>query len=159
MARGEAAAAAGGCADECAPDPAARVRVEIVHAAAPHALQCLALLLPAGATVGDALRASGVAEMLGAAAFADLTPGVWGRACSLDQILRPEDRIELYRPLLVDPKSSRRLRYRRDRAQAPAGSAPEAPGKAGWPGQSRKRRDATKVARPARPPIDGAGRG
>ncbi len=154
MARAEAAV--GGCAGTAAPQPAAQVRVELVHAAAPHAVQCLALQLPAGATVGDALRASGLAERLGAAVFAGLTPGVWGRACSLDQTLRPDDRIELYRPLLVDPKSARRLRYRRDQADAAAAAArptTDAPGK-GRPGYShkpRKPREPGSAARSGRP--------
>ena len=74
----------------------------------------LTLRLPPGATVADALRASGLVERLGAGVFDALSPSVWGRACALDLRLRTGDRIELTRPLTVDPKEARRLRYQRD---------------------------------------------
>jgi hypothetical protein len=41
-----------------------------------------------------------------------LKVGVWGRLRPLDACLRERDRIEVYRPLTVDPKEARRLRYR-----------------------------------------------
>ena len=42
--------------------------------------------------------------------------GVWGRLRPLDTPLRARDRIEVYRPLTVDPKEARRQRYK-DRGQ------------------------------------------
>ena len=39
--------------------------------------------------------------------------GVWGRVQPLDHVLRDGDRVELYRPLTVDPKEARRLRYKK----------------------------------------------
>ncbi|MFY7864900.1 RnfH family protein [Roseateles sp.] len=52
-------------------------------------------------------------------AFADQLPrlselkiGVWGRVRGLDTPLRDRDRIEVYRPLTVDPKEARRQRYK-----------------------------------------------
>lgn len=69
------------------------------------------LQLESGSTVEQALR--------GCAAFADqllrlndLRIGIWGRVKPLDTVLRERDRIEVYRPLTVDPKEARRLRYR-----------------------------------------------
>jgi hypothetical protein len=47
--------------------------------------------------------------------------GVWGRKQPLDAALRDRDRVELYRPLQVDPKEARRLRYKRTRQQAAPG--------------------------------------
>ncbi|MES2186962.1 MAG: RnfH family protein [Pseudomonadota bacterium] len=73
------------------------------------------LLLPAGACVRDALLAAGVGAP-GAAEAPDV--GIWGRAAELDTPLRPGDRIELYRPLRVDPKIARRERFRRQGARA-----------------------------------------
>jgi putative ubiquitin-RnfH superfamily antitoxin RatB of RatAB toxin-antitoxin module len=88
--------------------------VEVVYAAAPHRVVIRALRMPAGATVADALRASGLVDALSAEDLAPLEPGIWGRAVPGDTRLRDGDRVELTRPLKVDPKEARRLRYRRD---------------------------------------------
>jgi putative ubiquitin-RnfH superfamily antitoxin RatB of RatAB toxin-antitoxin module len=64
------------------------------------------LELPQGSTVSDAIAASGIASQ-------GLTVGVWGRKAALTQVLRDRDRVELYRPLKVDPKVARRERFRR----------------------------------------------
>jgi putative ubiquitin-RnfH superfamily antitoxin RatB of RatAB toxin-antitoxin module len=90
------------------------VTIELVFAASPRCLHRLSLSLPAGATVADALRASGWRALLGADVIDGLRLGVWGRACEPQAVLRDHDRIELYRPLQVDPKEARRQRYRRD---------------------------------------------
>ena len=99
---------------EPAPAAAAMISVEVVYAAAPHRLDRLPLSLPAGATARDALRASGLAQRLGAALLDTLVLGLAGRPCGLATVLREQDRLELLRPLQVDPKEARRLRYRRD---------------------------------------------
>jgi uncharacterized protein len=92
----------------------ALLRVEVVFAAGPHQLDSTALTLPAGATVQDALRASGLAQRHDPGLIDSLVPGVWGKAQALDSPLRDGDRLELYRGLLVDPKEARRQRYKRD---------------------------------------------
>jgi uncharacterized protein len=91
-----------------------QIQVEVVFAAGPHQLDSTALTLPAGATVQDALRASGLAQRHDAGVIDALVPGVWGKARPLDTLLRDGDRLELYRGLQVDPKEARRQRYRRD---------------------------------------------
>ena len=78
------------------------------------------LRLPVGTTVRDALRASG---LLHAGSGVDLTQckvGIWGKLRGLDHPLRDRDRVEVYRPLKVDPKEARRQRYRsrRDKPKA-----------------------------------------
>jgi putative ubiquitin-RnfH superfamily antitoxin RatB of RatAB toxin-antitoxin module len=87
------------------------IRVEVVYCAAPHATDRSELQLPDGATLADALRASGVLERNGLA-VADVDAGIWGRVQPPDAPLRDRDRVEIYRPLTVDPKEARRLRYR-----------------------------------------------
>ncbi len=74
----------------------------------------LSVSLPAGSSVADALRASGWLEAHGLD-LDTLRCGVWGRVQPLDHPLRDGDRIELYRPLTVDPKEARRLRYKKQR--------------------------------------------
>ena len=93
---------------------ARQITVTVVYAAAPHQIDTVALQLPEGATVADALRASGPGLRLGAQTLDSLTLGLWGRACAPATLLRDGDRLALLRPLLVDPKEARRLRYRRD---------------------------------------------
>lgn len=67
----------------------------------PDGAQARSLDLPAGATVRDALAASG----LEAHAF-----GVFGKRVELDHRLKDGDRVEIYRPLAMDPKEARRQR-------------------------------------------------
>ncbi|MCO5103858.1 MAG: RnfH family protein [Burkholderiaceae bacterium] len=64
--------------------------------------------LPVGATVSDALHASGCLEGPAVAAA-----GVWGRVAPLARLLCDGDRVEIYRPLTVDPKVARRERFDR----------------------------------------------
>lgn len=90
----------------------AAIRVELAYSPAPRQVQTVALVLPGGSSVADAVRASGWLEQHGLA-LDTLRCGVWGRVQPLDHALRDGDRIELYRPLLVDPKEARRLRYKK----------------------------------------------
>jgi len=91
--------------------PAEPLRVEVVYCPRPGVADRVALDLPAGATVADAVAASGLAERHGLAA-AGLDLGVWCRPCTAAAALRDRDRVEIYRGLLVDPKEARRQRYR-----------------------------------------------
>lgn len=92
-----------------------RITVEVVHSPAERRIERLRLELPAGSTVADALPAGRLE--LGARSVA-----VWGRRATLQQPLRDGDRIELLRPLQVDPKQARRLRAGRvaPKAKRPA---------------------------------------
>jgi uncharacterized protein len=66
--------------------------------------------LPAGATVADAIRASGVLDRRPQMVTAAPEVGIWGRACAMTQRLVDGDRVELYRTLMVEPKEARRVR-------------------------------------------------
>ena len=68
------------------------------------------LRLPPGSTVGDAIRECG---LLGQCPEIDLKrnrAGIFGRLVQFDALLRDGDRVEIYRPLVVDPKEVRRRR-------------------------------------------------
>ncbi len=71
------------------------------------------LALSEGATLRDAVRASALPLRFPALDWAALSPGIWGRAVDWDEALRPGDRVELCRPLAVDPKVARRERFAR----------------------------------------------
>jgi uncharacterized protein len=86
--------------------------------------------LPEGATVRDAVRASGWCEACGEGEMPDV--GVWGRRCLPQQVLREGDRVEVYRALKVDPKVARRERFRKQGARAAGLFASRRPG--GKPG-------------------------
>ncbi len=84
------------------------MRITVVLCLAPRELRETILELPAGATVADALQASGWC-----AADAPGVPdcGIWGRKVSAQRVLQDLDRVEVYRPLVVDPKVARRTRF------------------------------------------------
>lgn len=88
------------------------LHVEVVYCPAPGHCDLVTLSLPAGSSLRDALAASGLCRRHGLSE-ASLLAGIWGRLQPLDARLRDRDRVELYRPLLVDPKEARRLRYKR----------------------------------------------
>ena len=93
------------------------VQVTVVVCVAPRETREWTLDLPQGASVADALRACGAVPLPtpaqgGAAADAGAPlVGVWGRAVALDAPLQPGGRVEVYRPLKVDPKVARRERF------------------------------------------------
>jgi len=88
------------------------LHVEVVYAPDARQVERVALRLPSGATVADALEASGLPARHGWADLAALRCGVWMKPQAMDTVLRDRDRVEVYRPLKVDPKEARRQRYR-----------------------------------------------
>jgi uncharacterized protein len=87
------------------------VRVTVWHSPSAGVTERVDLSLPAGATVADALAACDAAvRWPGLSGF---TLAVWNRRVQPDHGLRDGDRIDVLRPLTVDPKESRRQRYRK----------------------------------------------
>jgi uncharacterized protein len=91
------------------------LRVTVAYSPRAGVVDEVQLDLPAGASVRDALVASGLAARHPAVDFAALRWGVWGKLREPGDALRDQDRVEIYRPLSVDPKEARRLRYRQHR--------------------------------------------
>ncbi len=89
------------------------VHVTVVASPGPRKIQEAALELPDGATVADALAATGWP----ASEWEGMEPGVWGRKATLSTPLRDQDRVEIYRPLRVDPKVARKERFGRQGAR------------------------------------------
>ena len=92
----------------------ARVSVEVVYAL-PSGVDAVALTLAAGATAGDAVRASGVLERHPEIDLRQGLLGIHGRMVAESAPLRDGDRVEVYRPLPVDAKEARRRRAFRRR--------------------------------------------
>jgi len=78
--------------------------------------------LPEGATVSDALARCGWSPAEGE------TIAVWGRKADASQVLRERDRVEMVRPLVVDPKVARRERFKRQGSRAAGLFAKRQPG-------------------------------
>jgi putative ubiquitin-RnfH superfamily antitoxin RatB of RatAB toxin-antitoxin module len=71
------------------------------------------LELPEGTTVAVALRGSGFLEEFPAIDPTNTPLGIYGRIVSGDTVLQPGERLEIYRPLHVEPKTARRQRSNR----------------------------------------------
>lgn len=102
------------------------IQVEVAVGVAPREVRIVRLSLPAGSTVRDALRASGLfAQVAGftedSLAAGQWSVGVWGRKERPGHVLRERDRIEVVRGLNVDPKEARRVRYRAQGEKLPKG--------------------------------------
>ena len=68
-------------------------------------------------TVLQALQRSGLLQRFPEIDNQNIIVGVWGRKTTLDKLLRDQDRIEIFRPLRVDPKVARRERFIRQGAR------------------------------------------
>ena len=94
-----------------------RIAVVVAYSPAPREVEQVSLSLPPDATVADALQASGLLARHPEIDLARQALGVWGKLRTLADPLRDGDRVELYRPLTVDPKEARRQRDRKQRGR------------------------------------------
>lgn len=88
------------------------MRVEVVYAL-PHMQEQVELELAPGSTVQDAIEASGLLQRLPQIELG--RTGIWGRPAGPATRLRERDRVEIYRPLIADPKTVRRERAAKSR--------------------------------------------
>lgn len=99
-------------------DSPGSMNIELVYCPQPGKLVQARMSLPLGSLVQDALSQSGVLTAHPELAQAPLALGIWGAHCRATDALREGDRVEIYRPLQVDPKEARRQRYSSHRAKA-----------------------------------------
>lgn len=86
-----------------------KINIEVVYAL-PHEQTLLKLAVPQGSTVGQGLELSGILEKYPEIDLLKGKFGIFGKLSKLDVVLRDTDRIEIYRPLLADPKEVRKRR-------------------------------------------------
>ena len=98
----------------------ALIRVEVVYAL-PAEQPILQVSLAGGATVEDAIRASGVLEAHSDIDLAKNKVGIFSKLVKLDEKVRDRDRVEIYRPLIADPKEVRRKRAEEGKATKKGG--------------------------------------
>jgi len=87
------------------------MKVTIIYSPAERLVRQWDLVLAKGCTVKQALAGSFVFEEFPELLQAALRLGIWGKRCTVSQLLKENDRIEIYRPLRVDPKVARRERF------------------------------------------------
>ncbi len=85
------------------------IRVEVCYAT-PEKQVLLALQIDAHASVADAISASKIVEMYPEIDLRKNHVGIFGKLTKLETLLRDEDRVEIYRALIADPKEARRKR-------------------------------------------------
>jgi putative ubiquitin-RnfH superfamily antitoxin RatB of RatAB toxin-antitoxin module len=90
------------------------ITISVVYAL-PEAATEIEVMLPPGSTVGEALECSRIAARHPEVDFATCAVGIFGKRAARDRVLVHGDRVEVYRPLLADPKELRRKRARRAR--------------------------------------------
>lgn len=90
-------------------ESAQRLHIEVVYAL-PLQQFCCAMDVAAGTTIRQAIAASGVLTRFPEIDLTINRVGIYARLVTLEQTVCEQDRIEIYRPLLADPKDARRAR-------------------------------------------------
>ena len=88
---------------------AEKIDVEVAYAL-PHKQVILTLAVEPDATLEEVIRASGILEQFPEISLAQNKVGVFGKLGKLSDTLHPGDRVEIYRPLIADPKAVRKQR-------------------------------------------------
>lgn len=86
------------------------MRVEVVYAASAGEQSMVAVELAAGATVENAVRASGLLLRYPEINLTQNAVGIFGECVTLDHVVEDGDRVEIYRSLVADLKEVRRRR-------------------------------------------------
>ena len=86
-----------------------RLSIEVIYPL-PSRQEVLRVHVPPGASMRDAIEASGVLEKYPEIDLAKNKVGIFAKLVKLDGPLRDQDRIEIYRPLIADPKAVRKQR-------------------------------------------------
>ena len=86
-----------------------RLSIEVIYPL-PSRQEVLRVHVPPGASVRDAIEASGVLEKYPEIDLAKNKVGIYSRPAKLHERVQDGDRVEIYRPLIADPKALRRQR-------------------------------------------------
>ncbi|MDX1497037.1 MAG: RnfH family protein [Salinisphaeraceae bacterium] len=91
------------------------IRVEVAYAR-PDEQAILTVDVPQGAQVREAIERSGILDRFPEINLDAAKVGIFGKAMPMTQPLKAGDRVEIYRPLIADPKESRRNRAKAQKA-------------------------------------------
>lgn len=98
-----------------------KIDIEAVYAL-PGEQMLFSLSVPAGTKIAEALRLCGILEKYPEINLATSKLGIFGKLAKADTVLRDHDRIEIYRPLIADPKEMRRMRAEQGKTMKKGGS-------------------------------------
>lgn len=90
-------------------DNADKFYIEVAYAL-PEEQVLISLDVEQGTTAEQAVKLSGILEKFAEIDLSKNKMGIFGKVAKSDQVLRDKDRVEIYRPLIADPKESRRKR-------------------------------------------------
>lgn len=76
--------------------------------------------VPAETSVEECITQSNIQQIFPEINLSENKVGIWNRTCRLKDIVQDGDRIEIYRPLIADPKEVRRLRAEKAKAEGRA---------------------------------------
>lgn len=96
------------------------INIEVAYAL-PEIQVLLPLTVPEGTQLEEAVRLSGILEKFPEIDLANSKVGIWNKVSELNAVLREKDRIEIYRPLIADPKEVRRKRAEEGKAMKKGG--------------------------------------
>lgn len=85
------------------------LNIEVVYAL-PHAQEIVTLQLQQGATLQQAIKASGLLKKYPEINLTKNSLGIFAKLSKPETVLRDRDRVEIYRPLLLNPKEARQQR-------------------------------------------------
>ncbi|MES2355999.1 MAG: RnfH family protein [Pseudomonadota bacterium] len=88
------------------------LKIEVAYAR-PDLQKIIELKVAVGTTILDAVRQSKIVEYFPEIDLARNKVGVFGKLAKPEAVLRDQDRVEIYRLLIADPKESRRKRAER----------------------------------------------
>lgn len=97
-----------------------RIEVEVAYARA-DSQKIVRLAVPVGTTAVEAVRLSNIVDSYPEIDPDHLKLGVFSKAVRPDTVLRARDRVEIYRPLIADPKAVRRQRAEAGKAMKKGG--------------------------------------
>lgn len=98
------------------------MKVEVAYAL-PREQLIIPVEVSAGTTVEQAIRSSGILERFADIDLTENKVGVFGKQVKLDAELQAGDRVEIYRPLIADPKEVRRQRAAQGKATKKGGGS------------------------------------
>jgi len=96
------------------------IEIEVVYAL-PDEQVLLKRKVPAGTTVAEAIQASGLLDKHPEIDISRNKLGIFGKLTKAESVVREKDRIEIYRPLIADPKEVRRKRAEEGKAMKKGG--------------------------------------
>ncbi len=96
-----------------------QIKVEVVYGL-PHQQSLLSVNVDEGSTIEAAINTSGMLDQYQEIDLAVNKVGIWNKSKKLAETVRENDRIEIYRPLIADPKQVRKVRAEKAKEQGRA---------------------------------------